>query len=93
MGSLSETTSSAIQDDGLTLSLAAEGGATVGAPASWLWVSKRALMIAGAARAKELYNFIFYCYIHVLLVKTNPMIYNMIYKFCSLSNMHACCQI
>jgi len=84
--------SSAVQGDGLVLSSAAEGGATAGAPASRLRVSKRALMIAGAAHAKELYNFIFYCYIHVLLVKTNPMIYNMIYKFCSLSNMCARCR-
>ena len=52
-------------------------------PASWLRVSKRALVIAGAAHAKDLHNFIFYCYIHVILVKTNPMIYNMLYKLCS----------
>ena len=55
----------------------------MGALASWLWVSKRALGIAGAARAKELHNFIFCCYIHVLLVKTNLMVYNMLYKLCS----------
>jgi len=42
-------------------------------------------VIAGAARAKELHNFIFYCYIHVLLVKTNTMIYNMLYKLCVLA--------
>jgi len=54
-------------------------------PASRLWVSRRALVIAGAACAKELYNFIFYCYIHVLLVKTNTMIYNMLYKLCVLA--------
>jgi len=42
-------------------------------------------VIAGAAHAKELHNFIFYCYIHVLLVKTNTMIYNMLYKLCVLA--------
>jgi len=55
----------------------------MGAPASQLWVSKRALVIAGAACAKEPHNFIFCCYIHVLLIKTNPMVYNMLYKLCS----------
>jgi len=58
-------------------------GVSLGAPASQLWVFKRALVIAGAARAKEPHNFIFCCYIHVLLVKTNPMVYNMLYKLCS----------
>ena len=53
-------------------------------PASRLRVSRRALVIAGAAHAKELHNFIFYCYIHVL-VKTNTMIYNMLYKLCVLA--------
>ena len=42
-------------------------------------------MIAGAVHAKELHNVIFYCYIHVLLVKTNTMIYNMLYKLCVLA--------
>jgi len=42
-------------------------------------------VIAGAAHAKELHNYIFYCYIHVLLVKTNTMIYNMLYKLCVLA--------
>jgi len=58
-------------------------GVSVGAPASQLRVSKRALVIAGATCAKEPYNFIFCCYIYVLLVKTNPMVYNMLYKLCS----------
>jgi len=69
-------------------SLSAAGGAQE-VPASRLRVSRRAL-IAGAARAKELHNFIFYCYIYVLLVKTNTMIYNMLYKLCSY--MCACCR-
>jgi len=42
-------------------------------------------VIAGAAHAKELHNFIFYCYIHVLLVKTTTMIYNMLCKLCVLA--------
>jgi len=58
-------------------------GVSMGAPASRLWVSKRALVIAGATHAKEPHNFIFCCYIHVLLIKTNPMVYNMLYKLCS----------
>jgi len=52
----------------------------VGAPASQLRLSKWAL-IAGAARTKELHNLIFYCNIHVLLVNTNTVIYNMLYNY------------
>ena len=52
-------------------------------PASQLQVSKWALAIAWATCAKEPYYFILFCYIHVLLVKTNQMICYMLYKTCS----------
>jgi hypothetical protein len=48
--------------------------------ASWLRSSERAQKLAGVASAKNLDIFIYYCYIHVLLIKTNSMIYNMLYK-------------
>ena len=40
--------------------------------------------ITGTACAKNLSNLNLNCYIHVLLIKTNPMIYNILYKICSL---------
>ena len=52
--------------------------------ANWLWVSKWAQAITGTAHAKNLSNLNFNHYIHVLLIKTNPMIYNILYKICSL---------
>ena len=64
---------------------AAEGG-TYGrtVAANRLQVSEWAQAITGTACAKNLSNLNFNHYIHVLLIKTNPMIYNILYKICSL---------
>jgi len=48
--------------------------------ASRLRVSERTQALAGGTRAKNWFNFIFDCHIRILLIKTNSMIYNMLYK-------------
>ena len=44
---------------------------------------------AGAARAKDFHIYICYCYIRILLTKTNSMICNMSYKY---KHKRACCR-
>jgi len=48
--------------------------------ASQLRVSERTQALAGGTHAKNWFNFIFDCHIRILLIKTNSMIYNMLYK-------------
>jgi hypothetical protein len=50
------------------------------ATAGQLRSSERAQVLAGVTSTKDFNIFICYCYIHVLPIKTNPMIYNMLYK-------------
>jgi len=47
--------------------------------ASQLWVSRQVDFL-GTTHAKIICNTNFYGHIHVLLIKTNSMIYNMLYK-------------
>ena len=56
------------------------GCAKVSTPAGWLWAPGRGRHFSGVAGAKELHKWICNHYIHVLLIKTNRMIYNMLYK-------------
>jgi hypothetical protein len=49
--------------------------------ASRLRASERAQYFLRAASTKYIYIFKFYCYICILLIKTNSMIYNMLYKY------------
>jgi len=74
-----------MQDDELALSLAAAakaGASAGGVPASRLQVSKRPWRLLGPHVPRNFIIFILFRYIHVLLVKTNQMIYNMLYKTC-----------
>jgi len=52
----------------------------VSVAASRLQVSERTQALAGGTCAKNWFNFIFDCHIRILLIKTNSMIYNMLYK-------------
>jgi len=68
------------------------GCAKASTPAGWLWAPRRGRHFSGVAGAKELHKWICNHYIRVLLIKTNWMIYNMLYKIwikaanaCSLS--------
>ena len=55
----------------------ARARARVGEPAP---VFRKGQALAEATRAKIFHKFKFNHYIRVLLIKTNPMIYNMLYK-------------
>jgi hypothetical protein len=60
--------------------------------ASWLWAFKRAQYFLRVASTKYIYIFKFYCYICILLIKTNSMIYNMLYKYGVKAYVHAHCR-
>jgi hypothetical protein len=49
--------------------------------ASWTWVSEWAQAVTGVVHAKNLYNSILNHYIHVLLIKRDSMLYNMLYIY------------
>ena len=74
-----------MRDDELALTLAAAAKAEAsvgGVPASRLQASKRPWQLLGPCVPRNFIIFILFHYIHVLLVKTNRMIYNMLYKTC-----------
>ena len=56
------------------------GRAKASTPAGWLQAPGRGRYFSGVAGAKELHKWICNHYIHVLLIKTNQMVYNMLYK-------------
>ena len=45
-------------------------------------ISEGAWAVTGAAHTNNVYIFVFYCYIRVLLIKLSSMIYCMSYKIC-----------